>query len=116
MPTKAKELTRRVKAHGGKGVSRTKARRTVGFSRGRNTPLALMGFEEEDDRFDSQNRRFPGRLLKIRVFGTSGLGRGRVPDFLWVFVVFGRFPWVSGRVSYPLGLILESAFLWPCFC
>ncbi len=27
-----------------------------------------------------------------------------------------RFPWVSGRVFYPPGPILESVFLWPCFC
>ena len=44
------------------------------------------------------------------------LGRGRVPEFLLVFVVFGRFPSVFGRVSYPPGPILESVFLWRCFC
>ncbi len=44
------------------------------------------------------------------------LGRGKVPEFLWVFEVFGRFPSVSGRVSYPPGPILGSAFLWRCFC
>ncbi len=32
------------------------------------------------------------------------------------FGVFGGFPWVSGLVSYPPGPILESAFLWRCFC
>ena len=34
-----------------------------------------------------------------------------VPEFLSV----GRFPWVSGLLSYPPGPILESAFLWRCF-
>ncbi len=28
-------------------------------------------------------------------------GRARVPEFLWVFAVFGRFPWASGRLSLP---------------
>ena len=32
------------------------------------------------------------------------------------FWVFGRFPGVSCRVSYPPGPILESVFLWRCFC
>ncbi len=40
------------------------------------------------------------------------LGRGRVPEFLWVFGVFGRFPEVSGRLSCPTRPILESVFLW----
>ncbi len=30
--------------------------------------------------------------------------------------LFGRFPWVSGRASYPPGSILGSVFLWLCFC
>jgi hypothetical protein len=29
---------------------------------------------------------------------------------------FGRFLWVSGRVSCPRGPTLESVFLWRCFC
>ncbi len=33
------------------------------------------------------------------------VGRGRVLEFLLVFVVFGGFPSGSGRVSYPLGPI-----------
>ncbi len=43
---------------------------------------------------------------------THPLGRGRVPEFLWVFEVVGRVPLVSGRVSFPPGPILESVFLW----
>ncbi len=42
--------------------------------------------------------------------------RGRVLEFLWVFWVVGRFPWDSSRVSYPLGSIQGSLFLWLCFC
>ena len=38
-----------------------------------------------------------------------------LPEFLWVFRFFGRFPLVFGLVSYPPGPILESAFLWLCF-
>ncbi len=45
-----------------------------------------------------------------------GASRGRVPEFLSVFEVLGRFLSVSGQVSYPLGPILKSAFLWRCFC
>ena len=45
------------------------------------------------------------------------LGSGRAPEFLSVFVVFGCFPEVSGRLSYPPhGPMLRSAFLWLCFC
>ncbi len=31
-------------------------------------------------------------------------------------MVFGCLSWVSGWFSYPPGLILESGFLWRCFC
>ncbi len=44
------------------------------------------------------------------------LGRGSVPEFLSVFGVFGRFPWVSGRVSYPPGPILGSVLLLRFVC
>ncbi len=33
-----------------------------------------------------------------------------------VFAVFGRFPWVPGRLSYLPGPILGFAFLWRCIC
>ncbi len=44
----------------------------MGAGEGRSPPRAPVGFEEEDGRFDPQNRRFPGRLLKIRTFGPLG--------------------------------------------
>ena len=40
----------------------------------------------------------------------------KLPEFLSVFVVFGRCPWAPGRCSYSRGPIFESAFLWLCFC
>jgi hypothetical protein len=43
-------------------------------------------------------------------------GRVRVPEFLWFFGGFGRFPWVPGLLSYPPGPISESVFLWLCLC
>jgi hypothetical protein len=39
---------------------------------GLRLPPALMGFEEEDGRFDPKNRRNPGPILKIRVSGPLG--------------------------------------------
>ncbi len=36
---------------------------------------------------------------------------GMVPEFLLFFVVFGRFPVVSGRFSYLSWPVLESVFL-----
>ncbi len=44
------------------------------------------------------------------------LGLGKVPEFLWVFKLVGRFPWVSGRFCYPPGSMLKTAFQWLCFC
>ena len=55
-------------------------------------------------------------LLHGKGFDTeTPLGRGRVPEFLSVFVVFARFPSVSGRVSCPPGPVLKSVFLGLCF-
>jgi hypothetical protein len=44
------------------------------------------------------------------------LRSGKVPEFLWFFGVFGRFPWLPGWVSYAPGPILESVFPWLGFC
>ncbi len=42
-------------------------------------------------------------------FDTGPLsGRGKVHEFLSVFVVVDRFPWAPGRLSYPPGSILGS--------
>ena len=38
-----------------------------------------------------------------------------VPEFLLLFLVFGRFPWAPCRYSYPPGLILGPVFLWRRF-
>jgi hypothetical protein len=40
----------------------------------------------------------------------------RVLEFLWFSRFRIRFPWVPGRLFYPLGPILGSVFLWQCFC
>ncbi len=50
-------------------------------------------------------------------FGTETnlLGRGRVPEFLSVLVVFACFLWAPGRFSCPPGPILESVLLWLWF-
>ena len=42
------------------------------------------------------------------------LSRGRILEFLSVFVVFGRFLWVSGLLSHPPGPILGFVFLQRC--
>ncbi len=42
--------------------------------------------------------------------------KSKVPEFLTVFCFCCPFPLVSGRVSYPPGPVLESAFLLMCFC
>ncbi len=40
-------------------------------------------------------------------------GRGRVPEFLWVLLVFGSCPRAPGQLSYLSGPILGSVFLEP---
>jgi hypothetical protein len=46
---------------------------------------------------------------------TPKVGAGSL-SFSGFSVFVGWFHCVSGGVSYPLGRILESAFLWRCFC
>ena len=48
--------------------------------------------------------------------GGNPLGRGRILEFLLVSVVVGSCPWVSNRVSYPRGPLLDSVFLRLCLC
>ncbi len=46
----------------------------------------------------------------------SPSGPGRVPEFLWVLSVSGRFPWASGWLSQPPGPTSGSVFLWRPSC
>ncbi len=55
----------------------------TGAGGGRSPPPAPVGFEEEDGRFGSLNRRFPGRLLEIKVVGPLGAS---IPSCSCVFV------------------------------
>ncbi len=63
------------------------------------------------DGLDSDRGHFAptSKVLCMQTYGQgfdteNSLGRGRVPEFLSVFVVSGCFPWVPGLVSYPPGL------------
>jgi hypothetical protein len=47
-----------------------------------------------------------GKLTQLEGTGfvaENPLGRGEVHECLWVFVAFGRFPYVPGRLSHPPG-------------
>ena len=58
-------------------------------------------------------------FLVVGFLGFRGFWSGRVPEFLWVFWVFDVFAVFLGfPAGFPTlpGLILESVFLWRCFC
>ncbi len=78
-------------------------------------PSEVPGPVSDRVRLGSWVRPGPG-YSTVRALLQKPLGRGRVPEFLLVFLVVGRFPWVSGRVSYSPGPISGSVLLWLCFC